>query len=171
MRRSCIPVAADPHGAGALGYTEPDPRDDLSGLDVARKPVILAREAGRDPSLDDVAVESLVPANLRDVPREVFLARIADMDAPMAGARAGGGALRYLVHLNAAGCGRVGLVPPPPGHASLHGRLTDNLIELRTARYADNPPGGAGLGRRAPRHRRGCSRRHPRNRAVTGARL
>src|SRR3546814_4034810 len=59
----------------AMGYTEPDPRDDLSGLDVARKLVILAREAGRDLSLDDVEVENLVPESLRGIDRELFITR------------------------------------------------------------------------------------------------
>src|SRR3546814_13386329 len=60
----------------AMGYTEPDPRDDLSGLDVARKLVILAREAGRDLSLDDVEVENLVPESLRGIDRELFITRL-----------------------------------------------------------------------------------------------
>lgn len=46
------------------GFTEPDPRDDLNGLDVARKVVIAARESGVDLSLDDVSVRSLVPKEL-----------------------------------------------------------------------------------------------------------
>ena len=129
--------------ARALGYTEPDPRDDLSGLDVARKLVILAREAGHALTLDQVDVESLVPPNLREVARDDFLMRITEMDAPMAArlahAHARDGALRYLARLDAEGRATVGLRVPCAGHASLHGRLTDNLIELRTARYADNP--------------------------------
>ena len=129
--------------ARALGYTEPDPRDDLSGTDVARKLVILAREAGRELSLDEVAVESLVPESLRSVPRDEFLARLTELDAPMQArldaAQAQGGALRYLARLDRDGRASVGLVVPVAGHASLYSRLTDNLIQFRTRRYADNP--------------------------------
>ncbi|MFZ5637554.1 MAG: bifunctional aspartate kinase/homoserine dehydrogenase I [Pseudomonadota bacterium] len=129
--------------AKALGYTEPDPRDDLGGVDVARKLVILAREAGVPLSLDEVEIESLVPESLRGVPREEFLARLAELDAPMQArldaARAQGRSLRYLAQFGADGRARVGLAMPEPGHASLHSRLTDNLIQFRTRRYAHNP--------------------------------
>ncbi len=129
--------------ARALGYTEPDPRDDLSGTDVARKLVILAREAGGTLSLSDVEIESLVPASLRDVSRDEFLARMHELDAPMQArldaARAQGRSLRYLAQLDANGGARVGLAMPEPGHASLSSRLTDNLIQFRTRRYAHNP--------------------------------
>ncbi|TXI51289.1 MAG: bifunctional aspartate kinase/homoserine dehydrogenase I [Lysobacter sp.] len=132
--------------AKALGYTEPDPRDDLSGTDVARKLVILAREAGATVSLDDVEIESLVPESLRALSREDFLTRMSEMDAPMQArldaARAQGRSLRYLAQLDNSGDAlraRVGLAMPEPGHASLYSRLTDNLIQFRTRRYAANP--------------------------------
>src|SRR5690606_10610246 len=103
--------------ARELGYTEPDPRDDLSGLDVARKLVILAREAGMQLSLEDVEVESLVPEALRDV----------DLD----GGR--------LARLDRDGRASVGVVALPPDHACCHTRLTDNLVQFTTARYSSNP--------------------------------
>lgn len=128
--------------ARALGYTEPDPRDDLSGTDVARKLVILAREAGLALSMEDVEIENLVPPTLRDLPLDAFLARIDEMDTDMqrrlGDAQERGGKLRYLACLDA-DTARVGLAVPEPGHASLHGQLTDNLIQFRTARYPDNP--------------------------------
>jgi Homoserine dehydrogenase len=68
-----VPFSALVAQARAMGYTEPDPRDDLSGVDVARKLVILAREAGRDLSLEDVQVESLVPEPLRQSSVEDFM--------------------------------------------------------------------------------------------------
>lgn len=137
-----VPFSQLVREAHDLGYTEPDPRDDLSGLDVARKLVILAREAGRDVALDDVDVESLVPPPLRDVPRDAFLARLDELDAPLQArldaARACGRALRYVATLDDAGA-RVGLATPAPDDATARGRLTDNLIRFRTRRYADNP--------------------------------
>ncbi|GAB3381059.1 bifunctional aspartate kinase/homoserine dehydrogenase I [Lysobacter fragariae] len=134
--------------ARELGYTEPDPRDDLSGVDVARKLVILAREAGHEISLEDVEIESLVPVALREISCDEFLARLHELDAPLQArldaARSEGRSLRYLARLSISDDGRegrasVGLVSPDPGHASLHSQLTDNLIQFRTRRYASNP--------------------------------
>ncbi len=129
--------------ARELGYTEPDPRDDLSGLDVARKLVILAREAGRELSLDDVQIESLVPEHLQSVPRDEFLARLEELDAPMQArldaARAQGLELRHIAHLSRENGARVGVVALPDSHACRHTRLTDNLVQFTTARYASNP--------------------------------
>lgn len=129
--------------AKALGYTEPDPRDDLSGTDVARKLVILAREAGGELTLNDIEVENLVPEALRGLSRDEFLQRIAEMDAPMQtrldAARAEGRSLRYLAKLGNDGHSVVGLVAPPPDHPSLYSHATDNLIQFRSRRYADNP--------------------------------
>ncbi|MBS0463875.1 MAG: hypothetical protein JSS03_02690 [Proteobacteria bacterium] len=128
--------------AMALGYTEPDPRDDLSGMDVARKLTILAREAGRMLTLADVQVENLVPEGLRRVSRAEFLARLGELDAPMhqrlALARDQGRALRHLARLDGHGA-HVGLTAPAADHACMHTRATDNVIVLRTRRYADNP--------------------------------
>jgi len=129
--------------ARALGYTEPDPRDDLSGLDVARKLVILAREAGRPLSLADVDVESLVPEALREVPLDVFLERLSELDAPMQArleaARADGCGLRHIARLGAGSDASVGVRALPADHACMHTRLTDNLVQFTTARYAENP--------------------------------
>ncbi len=129
--------------AKQLGYTEPDPRDDLSGTDVARKLVILAREAGLSLSLADVVVESLVPAPLASVSGEDFMQRLpegdADMAARFAAARASGKVLRYVARLDDAGRAQVGLVELPGDHAFAHLRLTDNVVQFSTRRYATNP--------------------------------
>jgi len=127
----------------ALGYTEPDPRDDLSGTDVARKLVILAREAGLSLSLGEVKVESLVPQSLAGLDREQFLARLPEADAAMKSrylsAHAQGKVLRYVARLDSVGNASVGLVEVAGDHAFAHLRLTDNIVQFSTLRYSENP--------------------------------
>ena len=128
--------------AMSRGYTEPDPRDDLSGLDVARKGLILARMLGYAGEMDDVTVESLVPERLRDVTPEEFLTMLPECDAEWArrvsDAKEKGEVLRYRARATRGGV-RVGLVSVPLGSplASLDG--TDNLFVFSTARYRDRP--------------------------------
>jgi homoserine dehydrogenase len=126
----------------AAGYTEPDPRIDLSGMDVARKAIILARMIGYRGDLSDVAVDSLVPHALSTVSPAEFLERLEELDAPWAervgAAAARGKALRYRARVT----GRslvVGLVAVPVDDplASLSG--TDNQFAFTTTRYCEQP--------------------------------
>ena len=129
--------------AHKLGYTEPDPRDDLSGIDVARKLVILAREAGRELSLEDVSVENLVPASLQGAGRDEFMSRLAELDAPIAArfaaAKAKDCVLRYVAQLGKDGNASVGLVELPRSHTFANLQLTDNVVQFSTKRYNSNP--------------------------------
>ncbi|MGE3730263.1 MAG: bifunctional aspartate kinase/homoserine dehydrogenase I [Lysobacterales bacterium] len=125
------------------GYTEPDPRDDLDGRDVARKLVILARELGLGIELADVTVDSLIPSELRAGSAEDFMAGAAALDRPMQqrldAARGEGQVLRFVASLDASGAASVGLVALPRAHAFANARLTDNVVQFTTARYAENP--------------------------------
>ena len=129
-------------GAFDLGYTEPDPRDDLSGLDVARKLVILARAAGLDLEPEDVDVEPLLPREAAEGALELFWERLSLFDEPMersrASAAATGGRLVYLGTVEA-GKARVGLEVVPSEHPcwSLHG--SENLILVLSERYRTVP--------------------------------
>ena len=138
-----VPFSALVRQARELGYTEPDPRDDLSGTDVARKLVILAREAGRDLSLADVAVENLVPASMRAHDVAQFMAQLDQLDAPIAAryaqAQARDHVLRYVARLDRDGKASVGLVELPRTHAFANLRLTDNVVLFSTKRYSENP--------------------------------
>ncbi|MCC5854750.1 MAG: bifunctional aspartate kinase/homoserine dehydrogenase II [Idiomarina sp.] len=66
------------------GFTEPDPREDLSCQDIVRKLLIVARDIGASLDWKDVEVEGLVPEALRDLPLEDFMSRLDELDAPMA---------------------------------------------------------------------------------------
>ncbi len=138
------PFSSIVRAAKQKGYTEPDPRDDLSGTDVARKLIILGREIGLKLELADVLVESLVPPELAGGTADEFLERLPKFDALMAKrlaqASAEGHVLRYVGRLDVAkGTATVGLVKLGQRHPFANIALTDNVVRFETRRYCDNP--------------------------------
>jgi len=137
------PFSALLREARQLGYTEPDPRSDLSGEDVARKLLIIARHAGFSISAEEVVVDSLVPEALRGIDSEAFLARLEELDAPLAARHAEAASrcnvLRFLARLNQRGHARVGLVEVPLTHPAARLYGTDNQFALSTTRYNTQP--------------------------------
>jgi aspartokinase/homoserine dehydrogenase 1 len=137
------PFSAIVREAKQRGYTEPDPRDDLSGMDVARKLIILGREMGLALEMSDVQVASLVPEDLVSGNSEQFLMGLSRYDAPMQqryeAARARGHVLRYVGSVRADGHATVGLAELDARHAFANIALTDNVVRFATARYCDNP--------------------------------
>ena len=129
--------------AKELGYTEPDPRDDLSGMDVARKVVILARECGLDLELENVPIQSLVPEPLRDVASaDEFMARLPEFDGEMtarvAEAAARGEKLRYVGVVDVKnGTGAVELRAYDAAHPFGGLAGSDNIISFETKRYVE----------------------------------
>lgn len=125
--------------AKKLGYTEPDPRDDLSGMDVARKVVCLGRESGLDISLPQVTLENLVPEPLRSCSLEIFLERLSEFDqqiaAKLAKIRGKHQKLGYVGQIKSDGTIKVGIqaFSDPHPFAKLSG--TDNMIIFHTQRY------------------------------------
>ena len=124
------------------GYTEPDPREDLSGMDVGRKALILARLLGYPGELSRTAVESLVPKWARALPLAEFLDRLDELDAAWRrrgdAAAAEGTVLRYVATVTPSKIA-VGLraVPTTSPLAAIKG--SDNQLVFTTARYKANP--------------------------------
>jgi aspartokinase/homoserine dehydrogenase 1 len=131
------------HAAKLKGYTEPDPRDDLSGMDVARKLIILGREMGLTLEMSDVEVTGLVPQALNSCSVDEFMQRLPEFDAGMAAmledATRQGQVLRYLGRIDADGKATVGLTRLDAKHAFANIALTDNVVRFATRRYCDNP--------------------------------
>jgi len=153
-----VPLSRVVRTARDLGYTEPRPQDDLSGLDVARKVLILARELGLSFEMADVQVEPLVPeALLADMPLEDFFAALEAHDATaaahIAGLRAEGKTLRYLARVDPrAERGpvlQVGPVGIPAEHPATRLRGAEAFVAFTTRRYHEYPlivqgPGAGG---------------------------
>jgi bifunctional aspartokinase / homoserine dehydrogenase 1 len=125
------------------GYTEPDPRDDLSGMDVARKLIILGREMGVNLEIADVKVESLVPPGLETGSIDEFMTKLPKFDGKMRdrfeSARSRGKVLRYVGRITASGEASVGLVEFDLKHAFANIALTDNVVRFATRWYSANP--------------------------------
>ena len=137
------PFSALVRDAHAMGFTEPDPRDDLSGQDVARKLLILGRQIGLKMDLAEVKVDSLVPKPLaRGEYGSGFLPAFARYDEEMAGrvrkAASRGAVLRY-VGLLEGGKARAGLKEYPRTHPIASAAGSDNVIAFTTKRYSRTP--------------------------------
>lgn len=128
--------------ARQLGYTEPDPRLDLSGEDVRRKLLILARAAGLPLHAEAVEVESLVPKTLATLPLEEIDEGLELLDEPLAArfkdAYRNGAKLRFLGRFDQDGA-RVGVQALPADHALCGGGGADNRVAIFSDRYSEQP--------------------------------
>ena len=134
------------------GYTEPDPRIDLSGVDVARKILILARESGKEMNLEDIKNDSfLTKANLESDTVDDFYQTLIDEEAHFqklfASAKSKNCQLKYVAEFNNGGA-KVGLKEIPEGHPFYNLEGKDNIVMFYTQRYPDQPMiiKGAGAG-------------------------
>lgn len=128
--------------ANRLGYTEPDPREDLAGSDAARKALILARMLDYPVEFEDVEVERLYPQEMNDLTVDEFLAEVDALDeqygALAAEARAAGRRLRYVSEVVDGRC-RVSMTAVDPDNRLAHIQGSDSVVVFQTALYRDNP--------------------------------
>lgn len=125
------------------GLTEPDPRVDLSGQDVKRKLVILAREAGYNIEPDQVRVESLVPTGCEAGSIDDFFEHGEALNEQMLqrleAALEMGLVLRYVARFDASGKARVGVEAVRPEHPLASLLPCDNVFAIESRWYRDNP--------------------------------
>jgi len=126
-----------------LGYTEPDPRDDLSGVDVARKALILARSLGRQIEMSDVKLSSFIPDLNYDESVEEFMSRIEDYDQYFeqlsVQAAQSKQVVKYVARVPVDGDVTVGLESLPA--STVFGSVSgpDNVFVFSTRNYKYNP--------------------------------
>jgi homoserine dehydrogenase len=129
--------------AHRLGYTEPDPRDDLSGADVARKALILARTCGMNIPAYAVSAEALFPPALSEISITEFLQRLDEAESEITSrfqaARANGKVIRYMTRISRNNGVEVGLRELSLDHPLASLRGPDNMISFTTRRYHDRP--------------------------------
>jgi len=139
------------------GYTEPDPREDLSGNDVARKLLILARELDLLNEFEDISIQNLIPKELRKVTKEAFLRNLAALDVPFQIKKKNlskGQVLRYIGDLHGdlskddGAILDVSLVSVSKNSALGNLQGSDSLFEIYTENYGNHPIiiQGAGAG-------------------------
>lgn len=130
--------------AKKLGYTEPDPREDLSGKDVGRKLICLAREIGYDVSLNEIEIVNLVPANLRNCSVDEFMSRVAECDVEIHKivdkANKNNEKLRYVASIKPDKTLSVAIEAYPQTHPFNRLRGTDNMLIIHSKRYCNNQP-------------------------------
>ena len=137
------PFSGFVRAARQAGYTEPDPRDDLSGEDVRRKLLILSRAAGYALEADAVQVEPLVTPALAALSLADVDAALPTLDAPLRARHAAackrGEKLRFIARLQAGGLATVGLESLAADHPLAGGTGTDNRIAIWSDRYREQP--------------------------------
>ena len=139
---STIPFSRAIHMAMEEGYSEPDPRLDLSGTDVKRKLLILSRESGYHLEENDIEVEPFLPAELFEGSLEDFWKGVKNLDAEFEQKRRkmedSGRKWRYLARLDE-GKGTMGLVEVDPSHPVHPLEASNNIILITTDRYRELP--------------------------------
>ncbi|NNL79094.1 MAG: bifunctional aspartate kinase/homoserine dehydrogenase I [Flavobacteriaceae bacterium] len=134
------------------GYTEPDPRIDLSGVDVARKILILARESGTKMNLEEIEMDSFLTENaINSASVEDFFKTLNDDEAHYQelyrSARLNNSRLKFVAEFSD-GNAKIGLKEIPEGHPFYNLEGKDNIVMFYTSRYSEQPMiiKGAGAG-------------------------